>query len=424
MTSTRETPQLTSRLIDRSPIHYGWVVLGASTVGMAMTIPGQTIGVSVFLDAIIADLGLSRSVVSGAYTVGTLAASLALPFVGRQIDRIGPRRAVVIIATLFALACAFMGLVAGFITLLIGFTALRGLGQGALSLVSIHSINIWFVQRRGLAVGLAGVGFAAATSVLPIGLDRLMAGVGWRWSYALLGIVVAAVMIPVGGGLFRHRPELYGLVPDRPVDKKPKVEPPIERHYELREARRTLTFWLYVIGGFLMAAFGTGLVFHHFSIMVENGIDRSAAAVMFVAYGILVAITTLVTGFLVDRVPPRFLLSVSLGLMAAAMFSAGSVATTGAVIGYGVLLGGMQGMNQAIQSTVYGHYFGRLHFGAIKGLATTIMVAGTAGGPLLLAWGYDFSGGYQSVLWVAALFPLVMALVAPFLPLVRDGEVL
>ncbi len=111
MTTTRDTPQLTSRLIDRSPIHYGWVVLGASTVGMAMTIPGQTVGVSVFLDAIIADLGLSRSVVSGAYTVGTLAASLALPFVGRQIDRVGPRRAVVIIATLFALACAFMGLV-------------------------------------------------------------------------------------------------------------------------------------------------------------------------------------------------------------------------------------------------------------------------------------------------------------------------
>lgn len=424
MTTTRETPQLSSRLIDRSPVHYGWVVLGASTIGMAMTIPGQTIGVSVFLDSIIADLGLSRSVVSGAYTVGTLAASLALPFVGRQIDRVGPRRAVVVIATLFALACAFMGLVAGFITLLIGFTALRGLGQGALSLVSIHSINIWFVRRRGLAVGLAGVGFAAATSVLPIGLDWLMGGVGWRWAYALLGLVVLTVMIPVGGGLFRHRPEHYGLVPDKLAGDDIDPATPVEVHYELGEARRTLTFWLYVTGGFLMASFGTGLVFHHFSIMFENGVDRPAAALMFIAYGVLVAITTLVTGFLIDRVPPRFLLSVALGLMAAAMFSAGSIATTGAVVGYGVLLGGMQGMNQAIQSTVYGHYFGRIHFGAIKGLATTIMVAGTAGGPLLLAWGYDFSGGYQSVLWVAALVPLLLSLVAPFLPLMRDGEVL
>jgi MFS transporter, OFA family, oxalate/formate antiporter len=417
------TPQLTSKLIDRSPVHYGWVVLGASTVGMAMTIPGQTVGVSVFLDAIIEDLGLGRSAVSGAYTFGTLAASLSLPFIGRHIDRFGPRRAVVIIASLFAFACAFMGLVAGFITLLIGFTLLRGLGQGALSLVSVHSINIWFVQRRGMAVGLAGLGFAAATATLPVGFDWLMEGVGWRWSYAILGVVVLAVMVPVGGGLFRDRPELYGLLPDR-ATRDESERPEIETHYRLDEARRTLTFWLYVVGGFITAAFGTGLVFHHFSIVGESGVGRPAAALMFVGYGIVAALATLITGFLIDRIPPRFLLAVTLGLMGAAMLSATSVATTAAVIGYGVVLGGMQGMNQAIQSTVYGHYFGRLHFGSIKGMATTIMVAGTAAGPLLLAFGFDISGSYQPVLWMAAAIPLLLAAVAPFLPLMRDGRVL
>lgn len=388
-----------------------------------MTIPGQTIGVSVFLDSIIADLGLSRSAVSGAYTVGTLVASLALPFVGRQIDRVGPRRSVLVIATSFALACAFMGLVAGFVTLLVGFVLLRGLGQGALSLVSVHSINIWFVRRRGMAVGLAGVGFAAATAVLPIGLDWLMGGVGWRWAYAVLGLVVLVVMVPVGGGLFRDRPELYGLLPDRgrPVDLDGAGE---EVHYQLAEARRTITFWLYVAGGFLTAAFGTGLVFHHFSIMGANGAGRSVAAVMFVGYGAVAAIATLVTGFLIDRVPPRFLLATTLALMGTAMLAATSVSTTGAILAYGVVLGGMQGMNQAIQSTVYGHYFGRLHFGAIKGMATTVMVAGTAVGPLLLAFGFDQNGSYQPVLWFAAALPLILASVAPFLPLIREGRVL
>lgn len=419
---TPATTHMKSRLIDRSPVHYGWVVLGASTVGMAMTIPGQTVGVSVFLDTIIADLGLTRSAVSGAYTIGTLGASLALPWVGRQIDRVGPRRAVVVIAVLFALACAFMGAVSGFVMLLLGFTALRGLGQGALSLVSVHSINIWFVRRRGMAVGLAGIGMAGATAVLPIGLDWLMRGIGWRWAYVVLGIAVLTVMIPVGGGLFRDRPEVYGLVPDT---ARPDVAESLdETHFELREARRTYTFWLYAAGGFLTAAFGTALVFHHFSIMFENGVDRSAAALMFVAYGVLVAVTTLVTGFLIDRVAPRFLLSAALGLMAAAMFAATSVSTTAAVVGYGVLLGGMQGTNQAIQSTVYGHYFGRLHFGAIKGLATTVMVAGTAAGPLVLAWGFDLSASYQPVLWAAALLPLTLAVVVPFLPLKRGGYIL
>jgi len=50
-----------SRLITASPIDYGWVVLAAGTLGMLMTTPGQTVGVSVFLDPIIADLGVPRS---------------------------------------------------------------------------------------------------------------------------------------------------------------------------------------------------------------------------------------------------------------------------------------------------------------------------------------------------------------------------
>src|SRR5690606_13948391 len=149
-----------------------------------------------------------------------------------------------------------------------------------------------------------------------------------------------------------------------------------------REARRTLTFWLYVTGGFLVAAFSTGLVFHHFSIMSANGLDRAAAALVFVGYGFVSAGANLLTGFLLDRIPPRFLLSAALAAMVTAMVTAMLTATsitspTGVVV-YGSILGVMQGMSQAIQSSVYAYYFGRLHIGAVKGLATTITVAGTA----------------------------------------------
>lgn len=100
-------------MIAASPIYYGWLILAAGTFGMAMTTPGQTVGVSVFIDGIIADLQVSRSTVSLMYAVGTLCGSFALPFVGRFIDRRGPRLAVSIIAILFALACVWMGVVQG-----------------------------------------------------------------------------------------------------------------------------------------------------------------------------------------------------------------------------------------------------------------------------------------------------------------------
>ncbi|MFN2324109.1 MAG: MFS transporter, partial [Trueperaceae bacterium] len=86
MTPT-EPPLRRSRLIDRSPFFYGWIVLVVATVGMMMTLPGQTVGVSIFLDGIIADLSMSRSEVSTLYLIGTLAGSLVLPFVGRFVDQ-------------------------------------------------------------------------------------------------------------------------------------------------------------------------------------------------------------------------------------------------------------------------------------------------------------------------------------------------
>ena len=419
-----QTPLLGSRLIDRIPVHYGWVVLGAATVGMVISIPGQTVGVSVFLDSIIADLGLGRSAVSGAYTVGTLLGALSLPLVGRYIDRYGPQRSVTAIAVLFAIACAVMSLAQGLVTLLIGFILIRGLGFGALGLVSIHSINIWFVRRRGLAVGLAGLGFAAATSVFPLGIELLISKIGWRWSYAALGLVVAGVMVPVGAGFFRHRPELYGVLPDTHTPTVKDAARIPERHYKLGEARRTITFSLYIGGGFLAGAVGTALLFHHFSIIAENGLGRSEAATMFVAYGIFFASANLLIAFLVDWVPPRFLLSFALVLMAAAMLGATRVLTLGAVLGYGVVLGSMVGASIALQSTVYAHYFGRIHLGALKGFARAVTAVGTAVGPLVLALGFDAAGSYRPILTYTAAIPILMAVVAPFLPLNRNGRIL
>lgn len=98
-----------SRVIKASPVHYGWVILGAGTFGSFMTLPGQTAGVSVFVDPITVDLGISRTSASIAYAVGTLAGIPPAPVNGRWIDRHGPRLTATIISAGLALACPFHG---------------------------------------------------------------------------------------------------------------------------------------------------------------------------------------------------------------------------------------------------------------------------------------------------------------------------
>lgn len=403
-----------SRIIDRSPVYYGWVVLGAATVGLIMTIPGQTVGVSVFLDRIIADLGLSRSTVSLLYTIGTLLGSLALPFVGRVLDRRGPRPTVIVVAALFALACGYMTTVSGLFALAIGFVLLRGLGQGSLSLVSIHVINLWFVRRRGFAVGAAGFLFALATGVFPSMLEALNSAFGWRATYGIMAAMVACIGLPLGALFFRSTPEMYGLRPDRAGTTEEGESETLETNFSLAQARRTFAFWILVAADAVPSALGTGLVFHHFDIVAGSGIDRVAAAAVFVPVGLTTAALNLSTGVLLDRIPPRVLVAVMLAFQAAGLIMAGFVSAP-LLIAYGVILGVTSGMRAAISGSIYAYYFGRNAIGSIKGTATTINVAGSAVGPLLFAVGRDVAGNYLPVLALSSLVPIGLAVAALWL---------
>ena len=67
-----------SNFVTRWPVFYGWIVMIAGTIGFIMTSPGQTQVVSIFIESIIEDLGMSRSLVSSLYSVGTLVGSFTL----------------------------------------------------------------------------------------------------------------------------------------------------------------------------------------------------------------------------------------------------------------------------------------------------------------------------------------------------------
>lgn len=409
-----------SRIVSGSPVYYGWIVLAAGTVGMIMTIPGQTVGVSVFLDRIIDDLGLSRSTVSLLYTIGTLLGSFALPFVGRVLDRRGPRPTVIVVTALFALACGYMATVSGLWALALGFVLLRGLGQGSLSLVSIHVINLWFVRRRGLAVGAAGFVFALATGTFPSMLEALMSAYGWRVTYGIMGAMVALIGLPLGALFFRSTPERYGLRPDR-GDRMHEPKPvDLEANFSLAQARRTFAFWILVAADAVPSALGTGLVFHHFDIVSGSGIDRATAAAVFIPVGLTTAALNLGTGMLLDRIAPRVLVSLMLAFQAAGLIMAAFVSAP-LLIAYGVILGITSGMRGAISGSIYAHYFGRAAIGSIKGAATTINVAGSAVGPLLFALGHAAADGYVPVLLLSSLIPIGLAVAALWLRPPREA---
>ena len=409
-------PQKTSRLVQRTPFFYGWVVLAAGTLGIIMTSPGQTYAVSIFTEHFITDLGLSRSLVSTLYAAGTLIGSFALPLVGRLIDRRGSRFMVVVIAALFGLACIFMGLVQGALMLAIGFVSIRMLGQGSLGLVSQNVINQWWQQRRGTVMGLSGViSSLLGLSAFPALINWLIPQVGWRVSYGLLGGLLLLVMVPVGYFFFREQPEAYGLQPDgrsRPSPTDANQFPdhiPAEINWTLPEAMRTSAFWLVGLSAAVVALISTGLFFHMVSLFRDNGLPPTMAAAVYTPVAIATAAATLGSGFLVDRLPLRGVLAASLLLTAVATGMAQFLASTPLALLYGALLGAGTGLVRTIMAVAWAHYFGRAHLGSISGVGSTILIVGAAIGPIPFALARDGLGSYAPAINGLTLLALLLA---------------
>ena len=95
-----------------------------------------------FIDYIGVDIDLPRERVLLLYSIGTLIGILPAPYIGRLVDRFGPRNAIGFAVVAVGAACAVLASAHGPWSLGVGFTLLRGAAIGGLSLVSGHMINL------------------------------------------------------------------------------------------------------------------------------------------------------------------------------------------------------------------------------------------------------------------------------------------
>jgi len=410
-----------SYIVTQSPVYYGWIILVVGTIGQIMTSPGQTYVNSIFIEYFIRDLNISRTLVSTLYTIGTLTASLGLPWVGRQVDRRGPRVMVTAISVALGLACIYMGFVLNAAMLLIGFILLRMMGQGSLSLVSTNVINQWWVRRRGPLLGISGVaGALLGVGAFPNLVNWLIPLYGWRAAYMVLGVMLLLVMAPLGYLFFRNRPEDHGLLPDGLTTPASLTVPSTsaviftEDNWTLQEATRTPVFWVFTLGMASISMLGTGLQFHIVSIFADNGQSAALAALAYVPVAITTALTNLASGFLVDRVRLRVLMALALMLQALSMWMVPHLGVVTLAMVFGVVIGATSGLMRTVNTVAFAKYYGRLHLGAIAGVTSTVLVASSALGPMPMGLARDLLGNYATTLNLLTLLPLGLAIACLF----------
>ncbi|MGJ3243740.1 MAG: MFS transporter [Opitutales bacterium] len=421
---------------NRLPFFYGWVIVVGSTLGVLGSLPGQTVGVSVFTERLMADLGLTRNQVSSAYLVGTLISGLLLPAGGALFDKLGARRMIVLSAGGLALICAGFGLspriLAGLNTLplvnwmppvtvalllsTLGFFLIRFFGQGLLTMTARSMMGKWWHERRGLVVALSGTTVSGLFSFGPLTLEWLIQRFGWQGAYGVIGAALACLAV-FGYLLFRDNPEECGLVMDggwQPKqDRKPNSDLVIVRDFSRREALRTFPFWIYSLSLATTGLYATGYTFHILDIgeSVELGKDILK---IFVPSGIVSIISGAFLGWISDRIRLRWVLlasNLSLILAPTGLLLMPHPAGIGLVI-LGAGIGG--GAFMTLSSTVWPRYFGRRQLGGITSVFMSLSVIFSALGPFLFALSRSLTGTYASVFVGTIIAALTLAALSLF----------
>ncbi len=81
---------------------------------------------------------------------------------------------------------------------------------------------------------------------------------------------------------------------------------------------------------------------------------------------------------------------------------------------YGIVLGITMGLMGMVNSVSWAMYFGRQHLGSITGTTATILIAGSALGPMPLGIARDMLGSYNPALTIAAVFPFLLGILSLF----------
>lgn len=390
----------------------GWRILALAVLTGALTGPGQTIGVSVFVDHFIADLGLSRSEVSTAYLIGTLIAALGLPAVGQRIDSHGVRRTMTVIGVAFGAALIAMSGVQGFVTLAIGFFTIRLLGQGSLSLVSTVAVTHWFSRRRGTALGLFSTGVSILMSLVPVGLSMVIEAYDWRLAWVTAGVIIWITVVPIARFGMIDTPSSVGQVPDGTRESERRYKTVRTVAFTRAEALKTWRFWVLAAATGASAMLSTALNFHQISLLGDAGLTATEAAVMFLPQTIGAAIAGIAFGYLSDRLTGRWLLPMAMGLLAASLLLAANLSAGVVVVTYAVVLGCAGGASRSVGATLLPRWFGTAHIGAIQGTSSFIGVGASALGPVAFSVARDLTGGYEQATTVFALIPIAVAVAA------------
>lgn len=167
-----------------------WLI-AASAVGIHISI-GSVYAYSVMTNPLNQLLGWNKADVTLAFSAAIFFLGLSAAFLGWFVEKYGPRISGMLCATFYGLGIMGSGLAVTFESLplfILMYGVCGGIGLGVGYITPVSTLVKWFPDRRGLATGMAIMGFGFASLVFGPIMAKLFISVGVANTFYLLGAV-------------------------------------------------------------------------------------------------------------------------------------------------------------------------------------------------------------------------------------------
>ena len=382
-----------------APPRGNWLILGAAFTTFTIS-AGLMHSYTVFLVAFVEQFGWSRGETSIAYSVSQLVAGGSSPLVGTLVDRLGPRRLLLLGGGLLVLGLIGSAFIVHLWQIVVLYGVVMTFGANCLGLVVfVPILSRQFVRHRGMAISVvqSANGFARALSA-PL-VQMAISGIGWRPTYLVQAAFMAAVVFPLAAWFRRADPSRS---PARSVDAERAPAAPSpgapQGGWTLAEAIRTPHFWL-LFAVYLFTGLGSFFVtLHQLAFAISRGFDKLYAAEVLGMGAFLAIFGTIITGTLSDYIGREVSAILAYGFSIVGVICA--LFITGPDQGWllwlhACLFGLTWGARGPAVTAKTADLFPGAQLGAILGVITI----GSGLGAALGSWGagfiFDLSGSYE-----------------------------
>lgn len=360
--------------------------------------------------------GWSSTEVTLSFTIAIFFLGTSAATMGRFVEKWGPRKSAIIAALFFSIGTAGTGVAVELGSLplyYLTYGVLGGIGLGIGYIAPVSTLVKWFPDKRGLATGMAVMGFGAGSIITSPVATALMDSVGLSNTFFILGISFLVLML--SGALYIVRPpEGYMPASMKTEPKKEKgVKKPKRKREDLGqmtvgEAAKTPRFWLLWFMMFINISSGIMLI------SVASPIAQDKVGMTVAMAATVVAIMGFFNGFgrifwsgISDYIGRENMFLIFFSVQTVLFFFMPNISNPVLFQIFLYIIVSMYGGGFSCLPAFIGDIFGTKQLGAIHGCILTAWSCAGVFGPMMVSAILDATSSYNMTFYV---FTVLLAL--------------